>query len=252
MKINQRPCWVRHVKPHMDRSWDFRPWSIFFIKKESKNVDIRKKTSNPLLTRMHSNAGVCFRGGSAWSRGGLLPGGLPSPGGLPGPGGWCLPGPRGVVCSGGCLLRRGLPGLGGSARGGGWCVPACTEADTLPPVDRILDTRLWKYYLGPTSLQPVTIIAKYSFQTRMHSSGMPLSPSMHCAGGGVPPPEGVPAWGVYLPRGLYLPGGYLPRGNCPGGCTCPGYLPRYSPRGQNSWHTLLKILPCPNFIADGN
>ena len=25
------------------------------------------------------------------------------------------------------------------------------------PVDRILDTRFWKYYLGPTSLRPVTI-----------------------------------------------------------------------------------------------
>ena len=24
------------------------------------------------------------------------------------------------------------------------------------------------------------------------------------------------------------------------------------PCGQNSWHTLLKILPCPNFVADGN
>ena len=24
------------------------------------------------------------------------------------------------------------------------------------------------------------------------------------------------------------------------------------PPGQNSWHTLLKILPCPNFIAGGN
>ena len=24
------------------------------------------------------------------------------------------------------------------------------------------------------------------------------------------------------------------------------------PRGQNSWHTLLKILPCRNFVADGN
>ena len=24
-----------------------------------------------------------------------------------------------------------------------------------PPVDRILDTRFWKYYLGPTSLRPV-------------------------------------------------------------------------------------------------
>ena len=74
---------------------------------------------------------------------------------------------RGGVCSGGCLLwgdvcsgGSALGGvcLGGSARGGllwgGGCIPACTEADT-PPVDRILDTRLWKYYLGPTSLRPV-------------------------------------------------------------------------------------------------
>ena len=49
--------------------------------------------------------------------------------------------PRGVsalggggVCSWGCLVP------GGSAPGG--CIPACTEADTLPPMDRILDTRL--------------------------------------------------------------------------------------------------------------
>ena len=26
----------------------------------------------------------------------------------------------------------------------------------------------------------------------------------------------------------------------------------WSPCGQNSWHTLLKILPCPNFVAGGN
>ena len=53
--------------------------------------------------------------------------------------------------SGGCLPGLGgcLPGPGGSAPGGGgsaWsrgvCIPACTEEDTLPPVDRILDTRL--------------------------------------------------------------------------------------------------------------
>ena len=93
-------------------------------------------------------------------------------------------------------------------------------------------------------------------------------------------PGGVPAWGVYLPRGMSLPGGvYLPggvpargctcqRGTCPGEggtpaqggvCTCWGvylprrmHLPRYSPPcEQNSWHTLLKILPCPNFVAGG-
>ena len=57
-------------------------------------------------------------------------------------GGVCSRG--GVVCSRGCLV---------CSRGD---IPACTEADTLPPpVDRILDTHLWKYYLGPTSLRPV-------------------------------------------------------------------------------------------------
>ena len=59
---------------------------------------------------------------------------------------------------------------------------------------------------------------------------------------------GVPAWS----RGVYLPG---PRGGVPawsggGGGYLPGpggvYLVRHSPPcGQNSWHTLLKILPCP-------
>ena len=48
---------------------------------------------------------------------------------------------------------------------------------------------------------------------------LPVSPSMHCSG------WGVPVWGV----------------NLPGGCTCPGT----PPREQNSWHTLLKIFPCP-------
>ena len=32
----------------------------------------------------------------------------------------------------------------------------------------------------------------------------------------------------------------------------PGPVPRHPPCGQNSWHTLLKILPCPNFVACGN
>ena len=68
---------------------------------------------------------------------------------------------------------------------------------------------------------------------------------------------GVPARGVCI----------CPGGTCPGGCTClggvpaqgcvylpGGYLPIYSPLSceQNSWHTVLKILPCPNFVAGGN
>ena len=47
-------------------------------------------------------------------------------------------------------------------------------------------------------------------------------------------PGGVPA------RGCTCPGGYLP-----GGCTCLGGTCPGTPLEQNSWHTLLKILPCP-------
>ena len=84
----------------------------------------------------------------------------------------CVPAarrPYGAVCSGG----RGE----GSAPGVG-CIPACTEADTLPPptVDRILDTRLWKYYLGPTSLRPV-IMGPLDLNLWMH-----LSHLLRCKG----------------------------------------------------------------------
>ena len=114
-----------------------------------------------------------------------------------------------------------------------------------------------------------------------------------CPGGGLGgvPAGGVPAWGVpargytwggemvYLPGGVparrvYLPGGYTLPGTPPHGQNSwhtllkilpvgrgvylPGgvparrvYLPRYSPHGQNSWHTLLKILPCSNFVVGG-
>ena len=50
-------------------------------------------------------------------------------------------------CAGGCLLWLGV------CSGG---IPACNGADTPLPVDRILDTRFWKYYLAPTSLLAVT------------------------------------------------------------------------------------------------
>ena len=69
----------------------------------------------------------------------LLPGGVSALGGV------CS---RGRVCSGGVSAP-----VGSGPRG--VCIPACTAADTLPPVNRILDTCLWKYYLGPTSLGPV-------------------------------------------------------------------------------------------------
>ena len=72
-------------------------------------------------------AAVCFAGGC------LLGGAVSAPGG-------------GGLPLGGCLLQRGCV-----------CVSqhALRQTPSPPPVDRILDTRLWKYYLGPTSLRPV-------------------------------------------------------------------------------------------------
>ena len=59
-------------------------------------------------------------------------------------------------------------------------------------------------------------------------------------------------WGG-LPGGGCLPGGggYLPRGCLPGGCIT-AFTEADTPPGQNSWHTLLTILSCHNFVADGN
>ena len=44
-------------------------------------------------------------------------------------------------------------------------------------------------------------------------------------------------------------GGCLLWGGCIPACSEADTLPR---RGQNSWHTLVKILPWPNFVATGN
>ena len=84
-----------------------------------------------------------------------------------GPGGWGVsaPGgesaPRGCllggVCSGGCLVPGGCLLRG---RGGG--IPACTEADPLPPVNRMTD-RCKNITLATTSLRPVKILNIYFF-----------------------------------------------------------------------------------------
>ena len=61
--------------------------------------------------------------------------------------------------------------------------------------------------------------------------------------GCLPPWGGVSLAGGLLGRGLSLAGGLLARGVC-----FPGGVPpsrETLPCGQNSWHTLLKILPCP-------
>ena len=125
--------------------------------------------------------------------------------------------------------------------------------------------------------------------SRMHTTRLlPVSPSMHCSKGVYLPGKGegictcpevylpggctCPGRGVYLPVVVYLPRGYLPRevpvqggvpshggvpsqgGTCTGGVpvqggvTCPGTPPPPTCE-QNSWDTLLKILPCPNLVA---
>ena len=79
---------------------------------------------------------------------------------------------QGVSTRGGCL-PSGVSAEGMSAQGVypssehvlgklGVCIPACTGQvgvsacwDTHPPVDRILDTRLWKHYLSATMLRTV-------------------------------------------------------------------------------------------------
>ena len=76
-------------------------------------------------------------------------------GGVSAPGGWGG-GSRHLVWGGGGVPGPGGPGHRGGCAWSGGCIPACTEADTLPPWMRILDARLRQYYLGPTSLLPVT------------------------------------------------------------------------------------------------
>ena len=87
-----------------------------------------------------------------WGGGGVCPGG-------------CLPG--GVCLPGGCLSRRV------SARG---CLPRGVYPSMhwgrhpLPPVNRILDTHLWKYYLATTSLQTVIMIVFCYFECLLHQT----------------------------------------------------------------------------------
>ena len=51
----------------------------------------------------------------------------------------------------GCVTSTAVAVGGRCLPGRGLCIPACTEADP-PPVDRILETRLWKYSVAEGSL----------------------------------------------------------------------------------------------------
>ena len=84
-------------------------------------------------------------------------------------------------------------------------------------------------------------MSRFSSHNRMHSSRTHTVRCSGCpiVGGGGVCPEG------YLSRRC-LPGGCLPKGGLP----WVGCLPRglyTSPRGQNSWHTLVKNITFPQF-----
>ena len=124
---------------------------------------------------MQCSRGVYLHGGCTCplvahiSQHAMLPGGVPA-WGVYLPRGMSLPG--GVYLPGGCVPARGvyLP-EGYLPRGGGVHLPrggVCTCWGVYlprrmhlprysPPVNRILDTRYWKYYLAPTSLRAVKI-----------------------------------------------------------------------------------------------
>ena len=95
-----------------------------------------------------------------------------------------------------------------------------------------------KYNIG---LYSWVISVKCIYLTRMHSSRMRtvrssshVYPNVRWAGGSA--------------RGVCTRGW---QGVCPGGCVSQHALRQTPHCGQNSWHTLVKILPCRNFAADG-
>ena len=71
---------------------------------------------------------------------------------------------------------------------------------------------------------------------------------MHCSGGLPSFFLGVSSWfrGSALEEGVYSQGVRSEGGWCIPACN--GQTP---PCEQNSWYTLLKIVPCPNFVAGG-
>ena len=99
--------------------------------------------------------------------------------------------------------------------------------------------------------------------------GVPACRGCTCLWMGVPT-GGCTCLGVYLPGGCTCPGGvpaqgmYLPGGSCPGGVSAWGgvyllggvsqHALRQTPTHckKNDSTTPVKILPCRNFVADGN
>ena len=119
---------------------------IFILWNKMTHMSMITAENGAITTRMHSSRmrtgrslTVCcsLLGGGVCSRGGVCSGGVSAPGGSA----------LGGSGLGGCLLQ------GVCSRGGVY--PSMHWGRHPPPVERIFDTRLWKYYLGPTSLRPV-------------------------------------------------------------------------------------------------
>ena len=108
----------------------------------------------------HSLTGGLYLPGGVTAQGVYLPGGMYLPVGCTYPGG--VPAQDLCTCSGGVPPQGGVPTWAGT-----------------PPMERILDTCYWNYYLAPTSLGPVinlirlltkSIGHKYLWRTLSHFS----------------------------------------------------------------------------------
>ena len=108
-------------------------WIKISIRQECITVGCVPPACCPYLPACTAGGYLSGLGGTCWASGGV-----------PGLGGGCT-----------CLVLGGeVPGPGGGTclvLGGGGVVPAWSGGVPAhpPPVDRILDTRFWKYYLAP-------------------------------------------------------------------------------------------------------
>ena len=102
----------------------------------------------------------------------------------------------------------------------------------------------------PSCMPPATHTPLPCMPPAMHAPHHTHPPCHAC-----PPPCTPPT--MHAPLPCMPPHHTLPCHTCPPPHTLPHatHAPPYhacpSP-GQNSWHRLLKILPCPNFVAGGN
>ena len=128
-------------------------------------------------------------------------------------------------------------------------LPACTAPGEVPAWGRGVPVRgstcLGEYLLGVIPAWGCTCLVRVHTQGGVPARvGEYLPRGCTCLGEEYLP--GVPAWG-----GVPAQGEYLIRRCVPARRGVPTQVLPPCPREHNSWHTLLKILSCPNFIAGG-